>query len=455
MIYRYLCEINSREAENMTEEELKRAQRQAKREKEIKKKELEEQRRKDEIDKENKDQYSKSVDYLDTDYNNADKKESANESTIISESTNKKKFISFDPTKILDITGPIFRSTTNEMKKVLKMAQEDKEKIRKSLYNYEKANPDLIKISDMTYTVFNLKKTLNFDTNKGAEKGEEDTEDNPLYDEKIMMKMLGYKFKKDRRANRIVEYFYQDKPSLTVTYTVDTKVGVATDTIESNIVISFATDQFAKHTEYYVAKVSYQRGVVGKQVSSFVAKYYDNSSESTNESTTLSETKSISKSNWDILYKILGDGDSTVAKSVYLINSESYDELYSIFNLSDRNIKKDNYKFIAKYSFINALKKAKLAGSCDWKDDKEEIDFQINKLKNSSKLTLPNDVKENNYGADYLNYINKVNDGNYKLAAFNSDGDEYIFAILDKNQFKMLKENKAATNLLGIGYIFK
>ncbi len=87
MIYKYLCEIDSREAENMTEEELKRAQRQAKREKEIKKKELEEQRRKDEIDKENKDQYSKSVDYLDTDYNNADKKESANESTILSEST--------------------------------------------------------------------------------------------------------------------------------------------------------------------------------------------------------------------------------------------------------------------------------------------------------------------------------------------------------------------------------
>lgn len=172
------------------------------------------------------------------------------------------------------------------------------------------------------------------------------------------------------------------------------------------------------------------------------------------ESTIITEAKD-NKSNWNILYKILGDGDSTVAKAVSLINSESYDELYSMFSLSDRNIKKDNYKFIAKYSFINALIKAKLAGSCDWKDDKEEIDFQIGKLKNSSKLTLPDNVKENNSGADYLNYINKVNNENYKLAAFNSDGDEYIFTILDKNQFNTLKKNKAATNLLGIGYIFK
>lgn len=203
----------------------------------------------------------------------------------------RKGFISFNPVAIMDTLGGAFTHTKNALKSAFKMADEDKKKIKKALYNYEKQNPDLIKIADMTYKVFNLKKTLNFDDNKGADKGEEDTEDNPLYDEKIMLKMFGYKFKKDRRANRIVEYFYQDKPSIVVAYTVDTTVGAMADTIESNVSVSFANNKFAKHKEYYTAKAAYERGIIGKQISEFVAKYYTEE-ESTNESNILSEAKS-------------------------------------------------------------------------------------------------------------------------------------------------------------------
>ena len=176
MIYRYLCEIDSREAENMSKEELRKAQRQAKKEEENKKKELEEQRRKDEIDKENKDQYSKSVDYLDTDYNNADKKESVNESLFDKFKKNKKKQDIKEQTLIeaanIEIAG---KSDPKLISKVKKQFKEDRpDMLKDAQYKYPTSN---LKLSDIRICfidfreIDNGRKYLNYQVSIGEEDG--------------------------------------------------------------------------------------------------------------------------------------------------------------------------------------------------------------------------------------------------------------------------------------------
>ena len=76
MIYGdYLLEIDSHHWENMSDDEIKEIRNQ---EEQNNRERLnrEEIKRREEIEKENKDQYSKNVDYLDTDYGCADQRES-------------------------------------------------------------------------------------------------------------------------------------------------------------------------------------------------------------------------------------------------------------------------------------------------------------------------------------------------------------------------------------------
>ena len=140
------------------------------------------------------------------------------------------------------------------------ISRSDYKKIKEALKNYAQKNNDLILISKMKYKVFKLDKQLRNSNNSSAldnGKGEEDKGN-------IINRIFGTKIKATK-PNRIVEYFYDDKPAFTIAYTVDSN--------RTNFVISYADQKFAKHDDYYNNKLLLDRGYISDKAESFVKKY--------------------------------------------------------------------------------------------------------------------------------------------------------------------------------------
>ena len=155
-------------------------------------------------------------------------------------------------------------------------AKKDKKIINKALRGYEKENPDVIPVSKMTYRVYKLKKNLSFSNNADVKtKGKEDLGN-------IFEKMFKGKVK-DTKINRIVEYFYEGKPVMAVAYTCDTTSDGYTTTYNYVCNVSFATQEFAKHSDYYTVKLCIDRGFYAKEADSFVSKYGNNSDDDDEE----------------------------------------------------------------------------------------------------------------------------------------------------------------------------
>lgn len=173
MIYGYMLEINSHDYENMTEEEIRKAKREeakAKKETEAKKKE-----------ENNKDYLTgmsdKSVDYLDSYSDTADKIESTNESTIlkISESSS------------IEISGKSDPKLITKIKKDFNKYRDDMLKDARDRYPDSNLKKSDIKISSMDFREVD-KGWLNYIVDIGNEDG--------FYDCRINLKKkeneLGY-----------------------------------------------------------------------------------------------------------------------------------------------------------------------------------------------------------------------------------------------------------------------
>lgn len=166
----------------------------------------------------------------------------------------------------------------------------------------------------------------------------------------------------------------------------------------------------------------------------------------------LNESKT-NETEWDILYKIFGDGNSKVKNTVKLINEEKYEELHKMYDLYNRrSIKLSEYEYIKMYSFIDSLQEAKIAITNDWKDNKEEIDWRIHKIKNGDKIELPElPEKTDIFGVKYIIEImklNKNNKFNICILGSHTNSDEVIICITNKSQREMLDKNKKATKVI-------
>lgn len=162
----------------------------------------------------------------------------------------------------------------------MKTMKKNKETIKKALYNYEKQNPDVVKVSDMTYKVFKLAKSnLIGASNSNRSKGEED-KGNII--EKLFKKKV-----KDTKINRIVEYFYNGEPVMAVGYFLDSTItptinigsdssglGVELGGVRS-INIAYASEKYAKHNEYYGVKIGKDRKMLPEYTEQFIEKYKD------------------------------------------------------------------------------------------------------------------------------------------------------------------------------------